>query len=901
MIKLVSRCVLHHRSTLLEAILKIDALLQYFIPILNETEKEFKATIEQEQTPSNQLKALLGTLRYVKKILLGCKYSASQYFKVDVLASGITTVVLSFIKKMTDYNFAGKLLANLDNTTLQRVRSKPDLLNFITLRRTFIVGSFLENSIREPFRFKLDNSIRDSIGQKLFRWKETLNENMDKTYLLCKLCGESIALSHFDKHSKICFESYEIREKLQMIDKEIFEIATNINKEVKRQKFYILCRFGKINKRIKGSRGLKSIHTPISHEHVTQTMPAISLGWIIHNEMRNHGVFVQESISYPNTLSQLQYLGFKYTAKTLPNKSSFCQKHVANVPTKRLDLFRPTSILDCESEILESSQEDDNFTPSASDSSNTKQNGLASSSVKKFDGDHSSSLLANNSPSYSRGNSLFDPSKEYSRQELFPRVAQFPIFKPELSPACKLAYQQYLQSDVFPRQGFSQYLSLDTVSSGTVPTPAQQRAHLACPVNSPVPEQMRRSMSYTELFAKTSQFNKMRKQLRRKQQALTLIVRVAAFRIEQHRLKEKLKKWVLSLTNLAQGEFNMGIARVIDLTNTKITLLRRFSEQFAQGDFSSSLRSKFFQKMKSFEGNNHRQDRFDEDLDMIANARNRIRELRDKIATQACKIVNATLPLIELHSKIANPEKFANQPTPTKSDMDKEMVGFLMTQFSKLSKLPKSDVGSLKLKPVQSMSSGNPPVRTSLANLPTGNPGSDSPGSKSIVVAREPIQRSTSIAISSVTSLTKSPIQNISSRQALAGNSGGGSSGIHLLANNISHMAGIFESLRTSHDGDEHPNTRQFLGHVGEQELGNLDRELQMFFSDDEELENPCKGATVDRDRLDDIASYNFVKVIGKGGYGVVWLVQRILTGDHYAMKLAFVDDKVVSHLSVQS
>lgn len=39
--------------------------------------------------------------------------------------------------------------------------------------------------------------------------------------------------------------------------------------------------------------------------------------------------------------------------------------------------------------------------------------------------------------------------------------------------------------------------------------------------------------------------------------------------------------------------------------------------------------------------------------------------------------------------------------------------------------------------------------------------------------------------------------------------------------------------------------------------------------------------------------SYEFIKVISKGAYGVVWLVKRKLTGDYYAMKITDYAEKV--------
>jgi len=58
---------------------------------------------------------------------------------------------------------------------------------------------------------------------------------------------------------------------------------------------------------------------------------------------------------------------------------------------------------------------------------------------------------------------------------------------------------------------------------------------------------------------------------------------------------------------------------------------------------------------------------------------------------------------------------------------------------------------------------------------------------------------------------------------------------------------------------------------------------LLSFFGDEEQPKEQLKK----HDRLDDIGSYNFIKILGKGAYGVVWLVRRRQTYDLYAMKLS--------------
>lgn len=54
-------------------------------------------------------------------------------------------------------------------------------------------------------------------------------------------------------------------------------------------------------------------------------------------------------------------------------------------------------------------------------------------------------------------------------------------------------------------------------------------------------------------------------------------------------------------------------------------------------------------------------------------------------------------------------------------------------------------------------------------------------------------------------------------------------------------------------------------------------------------------------DKLNDVRSYEFVKLISKGAYGVVWLVKRKLTGDYYAMKITDYAEKVHICLTFRS
>jgi len=41
------------------------------------------------------------------------------------------------------------------------------------------------------------------------------------------------------------------------------------------------------------------------------------------------------------------------------------------------------------------------------------------------------------------------------------------------------------------------------------------------------------------------------------------------------------------------------------------------------------------------------------------------------------------------------------------------------------------------------------------------------------------------------------------------------------------------------------------------------------------------------------IKHFDFVRFLGKGAYGIVWLVKRKATGDYYAMKIVDVANKV--------
>jgi serine/threonine-protein kinase RIM15 len=53
-------------------------------------------------------------------------------------------------------------------------------------------------------------------------------------------------------------------------------------------------------------------------------------------------------------------------------------------------------------------------------------------------------------------------------------------------------------------------------------------------------------------------------------------------------------------------------------------------------------------------------------------------------------------------------------------------------------------------------------------------------------------------------------------------------------------------------------------------------------------------------DKLNDVRSYEFIKLISKGAYGVVWLVKRKLTGDYYAMKITDYAEKVIKSPNIR-
>ncbi len=45
------------------------------------------------------------------------------------------------------------------------------------------------------------------------------------------------------------------------------------------------------------------------------------------------------------------------------------------------------------------------------------------------------------------------------------------------------------------------------------------------------------------------------------------------------------------------------------------------------------------------------------------------------------------------------------------------------------------------------------------------------------------------------------------------------------------------------------------------------------------------------------IKHFDFVRFLGKGAYGIVWLVKRKATGDYYAMKIVDVANKVKKNI----
>ena len=164
-----------------------------------------------------------------RRCLPQCRYIAAQYFKIEMFVSCLNATSKSFLSKMTDTRYGPNIYADLDHHTIIGSR---DAINFINYRRITYLSEYLHRNISEPFRDQLEVKLTEKQSNKLMNWKHAINENLGKAYLLCKLCGESIQLSYLNIHSKLCYSSYDIREKMEGVDADLIGLCEDLDKHM---------------------------------------------------------------------------------------------------------------------------------------------------------------------------------------------------------------------------------------------------------------------------------------------------------------------------------------------------------------------------------------------------------------------------------------------------------------------------------------------------------------------------------------------------------------------------------------------------------------------------------------------------------------------------------------------
>ena len=295
--------------------------------------------------------------------------------------------------------------------------------------------------------------------------------------------------------------------------------------------------------------------------------------------------------------------------------------------------------------------------------------------------------------------------------------------------------------------------------------------------------------SFNKFFGRASLFSKLRKQQKVANRLGDVVKRSAEFRIEDCKLKEKLKKHLMSIRDIEPGDCKIDIARIKELINLKITLLCVFEAKF-EGVSTKLGTSKFRMKTKSMDLDIKKESLEDQNV-YFGTGKQRVKVLRESIKTQVKKILDLALPLYQLHARVASP--LAPREPPAEDREKDELVAFVAAQFAQAQAAHESSI----------------------------------------------IRSQTLINSSDLSAFRLSLLSSLY-------NADFSDSGCNFIEEMTDHL----------------------------------------FFSEDEDSKNRSRTAGKTVDRLDDMASYNFIKILGKGGYGVVWLVRRRLTGDLYAMKI---------------
>lgn len=668
---------------------------------------------------------------YFRKTILQCRYIAAQYFRTDMFWGNLYSVSLAIISKMTDNQGMIKFVQSLDHNIIPQVKNEPNLLNWFFVKRDIDLAEYLNFFINEPLRFKLDEQLMLTKKKKWQDWGNALTENLGKAYLICKLCGESILLMYLSDHTKYCFASYETRQRIEAIDKELWEFHRMLVIEIKKGKFEVLSQYQKISKRLR--RPMNSTIKLTRKKTLGPNknfMEPISLVNIIMDDFRNKSLMIDFYPHYPTSLLEMNTLANKYeTLRNFSKKSQFSRSAVPGA-------------------IVEETDESEGSIPEAQES---------------FQKLH---------PEVPCFFSLVEGRKSclaaISRSSIAPALS-IGLFKEPLSEDQIQTYKKSLPKlTIFSALGIVPKLKDDSTSA----------------IN-----------SFNKFFGKASHFSKLRSKQKGICRLGDIVKKSAEFRMEDCKLKEKLKKYLLAIRDLGPEDCKVDIVRIKELINLKITLLCLFESKF-EGIPLKFASSRFRQKTKSLDFGSKKESIEKENV-YFGTGKQRIKVLRDNIKASAKKVIEIAMPLYRLHSKVYNPyEMVINE-----AEQADDIATFIVEQFDK-------------------------------------------------------IQPHISVSMHESSIIRSQTLINSSELSAF--------------------RIGLLSSLYNNSTGDLTDSNYNFIEEITD----------QLFFSEDEGTKKLSRGDNNSVDRLDSMSSYNFIKTLGKGAYGVVWLVRRRLTGDLYAMKI---------------
>ena len=667
--------------------------------------------------------------QFLVKLTHFSKYLVAIYFRVEMFYTSLNNVALGFISKVSDLRFLSSAIQHLEENTSNEIVKDPNVTNWFFLKRTLLISTYLEGAINEPFRFKLEDHFFNMTAKRLSNWKQKIDENLSKAYILCKLCGQSISLRKLGPHSKLCFSSYEMRDKAETINKQLLLISKAMLKEVRKLRFLTISKLKKMSslKKEKAHLSPKSFFSSKMHP--------ISLAKIIQEDFRNSGLnltyFPEELVDFCSLVNARDspFAGFR-------RKSLFYRGEPED--------GSPSSVSSIK--FLEPGIDLRNTFPSLDLNSHEQKSG------KSFD--FSKPAI----PAHSEVEDTLDSTLRF----------HLPRFKPDLTREDETLYLKSIDPGFFATRLLTSF------------------SHATGRDSPPI------------VSFKWSVIRGLRKKQRSLFRLSCIISRISEFPLEECKLKQKIKKWLVLVNNLYREDLKIDIVRIRDLIEEKIGILVKFEEGFQHSSTTGQKR-----KMKSevFESN---KEIVEEEQQFYGSAKLKIKSLRHSITSKIKQIVDLAVPIVNMHKKILDVKPVKK----SQGALNDEIQDYLLEELQLASAHPAKH--SFKLSKTNSLAK----TLSAQAN-------------------------------------------NSWKRSALRG----------------SIIGSFLETAKSA---------EIIMNHINDLYIDSTD---YFFFSEDE-AQNREPEENIKADRLDDIASYHFIRILGKGAYGVVWLVKRKLTGDLYAMKL---------------